>query len=59
MSAPGEIRTHNQQLRRLVLCPLRYRGSIKCIYRQICCFSDLLTRTCGGFFWRNLKTTEC
>ncbi len=25
-SAPGGIRTHNQQLRRLVLCPLSYRG---------------------------------
>ncbi len=26
--APGGIRTLNQQLRRLVLCPLRYRGLI-------------------------------
>ncbi len=24
--APGGIRTHNQQLRRLVLCPLSYGG---------------------------------
>gem|GEM_PF-6901100 len=39
-SAPGETRTHNQQLRRLVLYPLSYGGKSAVII--------ILNSTCGA-----------